>query len=318
VIIRQWIFKFNFDYGIVSFTSLHASTTGYFIFTPKERYTKYFAHNHLKLMFDNLFDVGIGETMIYSGRGIKLGYLIPVTFYKFIEMGIQYRDNGNLYFDLQAKFIKNFEMQGTFLFDEDILSNLCDLEKYPYKTAYQLGVFWYEPFSIEDLSLIFEYTKIRPYVYTHYDIKNNYTAFGKNLGHRIGPNSDELMIKSNYNINEWLRFTFEYRYQREGENIYDHDGTLVKNVRGDIALTHGYVIETDRAYFLDSERVNTSFFSLGFRVEPIRNFIFDLSYNIVDQKKLAQDLSNKLSYTLFRFTLVYYCNFLSACPRFTC
>jgi hypothetical protein len=132
-------FKFNFDYGIVSFTSLQTSTTGYFSFTPEKRYTKYFAHNHLKLKFDNLFDVGIGETMIYSGRGIELGYLTPFTFYKFIEMGIQDRDNGNLYFDLQTKFIKNFEMQGTFLLDEDSLSNLGDLKKYTNKTAYQLG-----------------------------------------------------------------------------------------------------------------------------------------------------------------------------------
>ena len=297
--------KFNFDYGIVSFTSLHASTTGYFSYTPEERYSKYFAHNHLKLKFNNLFDIGIGETMIYSGRGIELGYLTPVTFYKFIEMGIQDRDNGNLYFDLQTKFINNLELQATFLLDENILSNLGDLDKYTNKTAYQIGAFWYNPLSINDLSLIVEYTRIRPYVYTHFNIKNNYTAFGANLGHRIGPNADELMFRSNYNFNEWLRFTFEYRYQREGNNVYADNGTLIKNVGGDIALTHGYVIETDGAYFLDGERVNTSFFSLGFKVEPIRDFIFDLSYNIMDQKKLVQNLSNKLSYALFRFTIEY-------------
>jgi hypothetical protein len=297
--------KFNFDYGIVSFTSLHASTTGYFSYTPEERYTKYFAHNHLKLKFDNLFDIGIGETMIYSGRGIELGYLAPVNFYKFIEMAIQDRDNGNIYFDLQTKFVKNLELQATFLLDENILSNLGDLDKYTNKTAYQFGAFWYNPLSLNDLSLIVEYTKIRPYVYTHFNIMNNYTAFGANLGHRIGPNSDELMFRSNYNFNEWLRFTFEYRYQRSGENIYSEDGTLIKNVGGDIALSHGYVLETDRAYFLDGDRFNNNFFSLGLRVEPVRDFIFDISYNYFNQQNITMNTSEKLYYALLKFTLEY-------------
>ena len=297
--------KFNFDYGIINFTSLHASTTGYFSFTPEERYTKYFAHNHLKLKFDNLFDIGIGETMIYSGRGIEFGYLTPVTFYKFIEMGIQDRDNGNLYFDLQTKFVKNLELQGTFLLDENILSNLGDLEKYTNKTAYQLGAFWYEPFGVNDLSLIFEYTRIRPYVYTHFNIKNNYTAFGANLGHRIGPNADEIMLRSNYNFNEWIRLTMEYRYQREGNNVYADDGTIIKNVGGDIALSHGYVIPTDRAYFLDGERVNTNIFILGLRLEPIRGFIFDISYNNRYQMNITKNISNSLSYALLKFSLEY-------------
>lgn len=297
--------KFNFDYGIISYTSFHASTTGYFSFTPEQRYTKYFAHNHLKLKFDNLFDIGIGETMIYSGRGIELGYLSPIGFYKFIEMEIQDRDNGNLYFDLQTKFVKNLELQATFLLDENILSNLGDLEKFTNKTAYQLGAFWYQPLNINDLSLILEYTRIRPYVYTHFDLKNNYTAFGANLGHRIGPNADELMIRTNYNFSEWIRGTIEYRYQRKGNNVYADDGTLIKNVGGDIALTHGYVLPTDRAYFLDGERVNTNFFSVGFRVEPIRDFIFDISYNINNSANTTKNSSYKISYALLRFTLEY-------------
>ncbi len=297
--------KFNFDYGMITFSSLHASTTGYFSFNVDERYTKYFAYNHLKLKFDNLFDIGIGETMVYSGRGIELGYLTPLAFYKFIEMGLQDRDNGNLYFDLQTKFVKNLELQATFLLDENILSNLGDLEKFTNKTAYQLGAFWYQPFSVADLSLILEYTKIRPYVYTHYNIKNNYTAFGANLGHRIGPNADELMLKSAYNFNEWLRMSAEYRYSREGNNIYTDDGTLIKNVGGDIALTHGYENFDKKAYFLDGERVNTDFFSLGFIIEPLRDYIFDISYNYINKNNQTKNFTEKLGYLLFKFTLEY-------------
>jgi hypothetical protein len=113
------------------------------------------------------------------------------------------------------------------------------------------------------------------------------------------------MFRSNYNFNEWLRFAFEYRYQRSGENVYAEDGTLIKNVGGDIALSHGYVLETDRAYFLDGDRINNNFFSLGLRVEPIRDFIFDISYNYSNQQNIAMNTSEKLYYALLKFTLEY-------------
>lgn len=297
--------KFNFDYGIINFSSMHASTTGYYSYNLDDRYTKYIAFNRLKLKFKNLFDVGIGETMIYSGRGIELAYLSPVNFYKFTEMSIQDRDNGTLYLDMQTKFIKNLELQGTFFLDEDILGNLSDLEKYTNKTAYQVGAFWYEPLSINDLSLIIEYTKIRPYVYTHYDIKNNYTAYGALLGHRIGPNADELMIRANYNFSERLRFSSEYRYTRKGNNIYDDNGNLIKNVGGDAALSHGFVVVNQQAPFLDGQRVNYNFFSAGLRIEPLRGYIFDVSYNFQNKKNITKNISQNLSYALFKFTLEY-------------
>jgi hypothetical protein len=297
--------KFNFDYGIINFTSMHSSTTGYFSFNYNDRYTKYIAFNRLKLKFDKLFDFGIGETMIYSGRGIELAYLSPVNFYKFSEMSIQDRDNGNLYFDLQTKFMKNLELQGTFFLDEDILSNLGDLEKYTNKTGYQVGAFWYQPLSINDLSLIFEYTKIRPYVYTHIDIKNNYTAFGANLGHRIGPNADELMTRVNYNFNEWIRLSLEYRFVRKGNNVYDDSGNLIKNVGGDIALSHGAVVKNLEAPFLDGERVNYNYFISGLRIEPLRGYIFDISFNYRMEDNISKNIMNNTSFALLKFTLEY-------------
>ena len=116
-------------------------------------------------------------------------------------MSLQDRDNGNLYFDIQTSFIPNLELQGTFFLDENILSNLAELDSFKNKTAYQLGLFWYEAFTINNLSWILEYTRIRPYVYSHANIKNTYTAWGTNLGHRIGPNSDEIFTRLAYNVN---------------------------------------------------------------------------------------------------------------------
>lgn len=297
--------KFNFDYGVIHFTSLHASTVGNFSTDINQRYTKYFALNRLKLSFKKLFDIGIGETMIYSGRGIELGYLSPLAFYKFIEMDLQDRDNGTLWMDFQTNFLKKVQFQATFFLDENILSNLQDLDRYTNKTAYQLNAFWYSPFNIDDVSLIVEYTKIRPYVYTHRNPQNTYTAFGANLGHRIGPNSDEIMFRANYNLNERIRMSGEYRFSRSGKNLYDENGNLIKNVGGDIFLSHPDLVENTTAKFLDGERINTSHLILGFRIEPIRDFYFDIWYNYIINKNITKSFTDKLSYLLIKFTLEY-------------
>jgi hypothetical protein len=297
--------QFNFDYGIVHFTSIFASTVGEFSSNPDARYTKYWAFNRLKLSFKNLFDVGIGESIVYSGRGVELGYATPLGFYKFIEHSLQDRDNANLYLDFQTNFIDNFELQGILLLDENILSNLQDLDKYTNKTAYQFGLFWYQPLSLNDFSLVVEYTKIRPFVYSHVDSMNTYTAFGKNLGHKIGPNSDEIFSRLSYNFNEWIRMNFNYTFVRSGENIYDGDDNLVKNVGGDIYLNHDSRPENDKAYFLDGVRINNNIFEIGLKIEPVRDFIFDIVYNYNVESNLDQGYEVTNSYGFIRFTFEY-------------
>ena len=298
-------FGFDFNYGIVKFTSIHGSTVGDFSSDMNERYTKYWSFNRLKLSFKNLFDVGIGENIVYSGRGIELGYLSPLGFYKFVEESIQDRDNASLYFDLQTSFIPNLEFQATFFLDENILSNLQNLDSYKNKTAYQVGAFWYEAFTLNNLSLILEYTKIRPYVYSHINVQNTYTAWGTNLGHPIGPNSDEIFSRVDYNFTDWIRFSLEYHFIRRGENIYDDQGNLIKNVGGDLNISHGPNPENQDAIFLDGIRFDNNIFQLGLRIEPIRDFVFDIIYNYNQEKNLTKGNINKQSYGLIKFQLGY-------------
>jgi hypothetical protein len=297
--------QYNFDYGIVHFTSIHGSTVGEYSRIRSERYTKFWAYNRFKLSFENLFDIGIGESIIYSGRGIDIAYLSPLAFYKFVEHSIQDRDNGNLYFDMQTSFINNLEFQATFLLDENILSNLQNLESYKNKTAYQLGVFWYEALTIENLSMMLEYTKIRPYVYSHYDIKNTYSGWGVNLGHPIGPNSDEIFTRAAYNFNDWIRLILDYHYIRSGENLYDESGNIIKNVGGDISLTHGANPIDENAIFLDGIRIDNHIINWNLRIEPVRDFIFEIIYNFNHEKNITYDLTSDRSYGEIKFTLNY-------------
>jgi len=289
-------FKLDFNYGIFSFTSLHAATVGQFDPIRDDNYTKYMATNRFKLSFKNLFNIGLGESIIYSGRGIDIAYLNPFAFYKFVEMSLQDRDNATLWLDLETNCFKNLELQATFFMDDDPFGNLSDLNNYINKTGYKLSAFWYTPFSISDLSLIFEYTRIRPYVYSHINPKDTYTAWGQILGDQIGPNSDEILIEAAYNVNDWMRFNFDYQYIRHGDNIYDSQGNLLFNAGGDPFVAHRDGIDPIDIEFLDGERINKNIFTFDFRIEPIRQFVFDIVFRQIMQKNITQEITNNSSY----------------------
>ena len=292
--------KMDFNYGIFSFTSLQASTVGDFNIDRNLNFTKFIALNRFKLHFDNVIEFGLGENIIYSGRGIDLAYLNPFAFYKFEEMSLQDRDNGALWLDFQTHFIKNLELQGTYFLDDNPLGNLQDFSNYINKTGYQLGAFWYSPFSISDLSIVLEYTRIRPYVYSHTNPKNSYTAWNQILGHPIGPNSDEIFVRIAYNLNEWTRFSFDYQYIRHGENIYDSQGALSFNAGGDAFVPHRTNIDPVQIEFLDGERINTNIFTIGFRFEPVRQFVFDLVFKETMKKNITYDISDNSSYAYLK------------------
>lgn len=295
--------KFSFKYGIISFTSIHASTVGKFMEIDTDRYTKFFAMNRLKLSFENVADFGLGEIIVYSGRGMDLAYLNPLLFYKFAEMSLQDRDNGLFFIDAKTNFLKNIEFQGTFFLDENLIGHLQHISRFSNKTAYQFSGMWYEAFGLSDLSLIAEYTKIRPYVYTHDNPQNTYTAYEQLVGHKIGPNSDEIFVKAAYNLSPWVRPAISYSYIRKGENIVDESGTLIKNVGGDVFQPYRYDVDPVDAPFLDGNRINITEIILSLRLEPFRDIIFDISYNYISKDHFSEGFKDDLSYAQLIMTL---------------
>ena len=207
--------KLNFNYGIVRFSSIFASTVGYMQENRDDRYTKYFSAHRIKVAIPDIVDLAISDVVVYNGR-IEFAYLNPILLWHFAEKSLQDRDNKNFILDFKTKFIKNVEFQGTLFVDDDeqfaIFSGGTTRSQ---KYVYQFGTMIYEPL-IKNLSLTVEYTKIRPYTYTHYDIKDNYTAYGANLGHRIGPNADEFFSRITYNISNWGRINLEYSRREAG------------------------------------------------------------------------------------------------------
>jgi len=62
--------RMDFNYGILSFTSITASTVGTHSLIREDNYTKYYAYNKFKFDINGIGDFGVGEVIVYSGRGL--------------------------------------------------------------------------------------------------------------------------------------------------------------------------------------------------------------------------------------------------------
>lgn len=296
--------KLNFKYGIVRFSSIFASTVGYMQLNREDRYTKYFSAHRIKVAVPKIADLSISDVVVYNGR-IEFAYLNPILLWHFAEKSLQDRDNKNFILDFQTKFLKNVEFQGTlFVDDDEQFAIFTGKTTRSQKFVYQLGTMIYEPF-IKNLSLTLEYTKIRPFTYSHYDIRDNYTAYGVNLGHRIGPNADELFTRLTYNISDWGRINLEYSRVRKGNNIYDANGNLLVNAGGDIAQGHRTGIDPEEAPFLAGNRVNTDAVGINFRWIPIRSYIFDFYYGYSIENHVTEGFKKDHSFGYIRMNVEY-------------
>ncbi len=297
--------KLQVKYGVLQFMHLHASMPGQFFQNREERYTKYFATNRLNINLKNFINFGFGEVVIYNGR-IDFAYLNPFLLYLEAEKNLQDRDNKNFFLDFQTNFIKGFEITGTYYIDDDQgFASFFGKTSIDQKIGYQIGAMAYEPLGLKDLSLYLEYTKIRPYVYSHYDIKDNYTSQGVILGHQLGPNADEIFTGLDYNLSHKVRLSADYRYRRKGSNILDDAGNIIKNVGSDVFFTYRPGIDDPDATFLEGDRINTNIINISLRFQIIRNFWFTLEYSYMIDDYVAKRYKKETSFAAFRMNIDY-------------
>ncbi len=243
--------RFDAKFKSLKYTFLHAwlvGTRGQVVFTvPSDtsaRFTedvaadKYFVAHRLEFSLPGLFDFGFQEMLIYSNRSPDLAYLNPLTIIESSQRSRGERDNAYWAFDVQLHFIPQIEVSASITFD-DINLPIIFSDKWNAMYAWQAGMFYADMFGIANTSLMLEYTRIEPYIYSHARSReDNYTSLDRNLGPRIGPNADSWFIRIDYLPSQNLTFSLRTSFDRKGENIRDAGGQVIKNVGSDVFLPH--------------------------------------------------------------------------------
>ncbi|MFZ5432509.1 MAG: capsule assembly Wzi family protein, partial [Calditrichota bacterium] len=211
---------------------------------------------------DNLL-LGLSQGVIYGDRGVQLAYLTPVNFLYSVQHSQDDKDNFLLGFDGTWRPIRGLKLYGEALFDDIVVGDLTTSSGNN-KSAYTVGFQGIIPADIlRQFDATLEYTKIRPFVYTHFFASNIYTHWTSPLGYSQEPNSDYFTAQLRYTFYP-VQASIMASRQRHGSNA---DG---RNAGGDIYLP-SYDGNSAIYPFLAGKLNKTSRFGVALNVELLPN-----------------------------------------------
>jgi len=202
-------FKFTALWGV-----LQHYNTDFFIGNHKE---KYIAAHRLEFAPFDFMELGLYETLIYSGRKFEPGYLNPVMFYRSAEHYLGDRDNATMGLDVELTLVPNTKIYGE-LFLDDLTTGKLGSGFYGNKFAYLVGGYYVDAAGIPNVDVRIEYARVRPYTYSHKFDLNSYRHYSTGLGHWTGPNSDDLYLELAYRYSRRLKFKSFFEARRHGAN----------------------------------------------------------------------------------------------------
>jgi Capsule assembly protein Wzi len=218
----SWL-RFNYFHAWLNSDVIDSSLSysTYIPGTSRQFYrSKYMASHTLTIIPTKGLDFSLGESIIYTDK-LQFSFLIPIMFFKLADNYLNdYNNNasGNsqFFFGVSSRNqIKNTHLYGTLFIDEISLENIFNPDKQKNQLGFSLGG------SITDLPLengtfTLEYTKIYPFVYTHYIPTETYTSSSFLLGDWMSNNADRIYASINYRILRGLQTKIWAQYIRKG------------------------------------------------------------------------------------------------------
>lgn len=280
--IKYWRFKFT------SFTGFLRAYPE--IYENGELQSKSLSAHRIELNLHRHLQIGLHETMIYGGRLLEPAYLNPIMFYRSAEHYLAYEDNAAMGLDVDWSALRNLKFYGE-LFIDDITTSELGTGFYGNKLGYQAGLFAVNLFKIPNLDGRLEYTRIRPYVYSHKRAISVYQHFNTILGHRIGPNSDDLLLALKYRYSKSLIFETSFEQQRWGANTDSVNygrNPVFNNGPGDPVYLDLLSGQKHKLYVWNSK----------IQYELFRNFYFNLEYSQATVK--SEPFENETGTKIYR------------------
>ncbi|MCF7858711.1 MAG: hypothetical protein K9N07_05225 [Candidatus Cloacimonetes bacterium] len=155
-----------------------------------------------------------GEEIVYGGRSIDPSYLLPHTFLRATEHNLRDRDNVLIFGGLKFKLLEKNTFYLNLIFDELSKSKLFS-DWWGNKYAFQIG----NSILLNDqknFRLTFEFTAVRPWMYTHKILHNKFSHDGIGLGFPSGSNLFQVNGEINYNLYNNLSTNVHFSFTKQG------------------------------------------------------------------------------------------------------
>ncbi len=200
--------RFVADFEAFRFSYFHANLKGI-------SQGRYFVGHRLDILLPRGLQVGIYETVVYGGRGVQFEYLNPFVFYNILEKQLGDLDNKTAGVDLTLMVTPGLRAYAE-VFIDDLNVSKSISRFWGNKLAYHIGMQWSQPLKWREGELFATYTRIDPYVYTHYNPLNVYVHYNESLGSKLGPNSDRYYFGIVYQPQRDIRTELSFSSRRHG------------------------------------------------------------------------------------------------------
>lgn len=265
--------RFDANFSRVNYTFLHGFLES---ITPADTlYTnpdgrprtinaqKYMSAQRLEVSPRSNVLLAFSQAVVYGDRGLQLGYLTPLNFLYSVQHSNDDKDNLLISFDGKWRPTPGLKFYGELLLDDVLVSDLFQGTGNS-KNAYTVGVHGIVPRQFwEKFDARVEYTKIRPFVYSHFFEVNTYSHWTSPLGYTREPNSEFINLRLGASFYP-LYMSVGYERQNHGANTED------KDVGGSIYEAN-YEGNNESFPFLDGRFEHTERISLSARYEVLPN-----------------------------------------------
>lgn len=304
--------RFDLNYKALHYSFMYSSLRGDSL-GIKEIAMKNLVSHRLTLSLSNRLRFGIYEALVTVDRPFNITYLVPLSLLRGadynagnVQSGL---NNALMGFDVEYMPVNKFAMQGTLLIDDLNFSTFFDNKTKDGTPAndnrfgIQIGTIWTDAFTVPDLTTSLEYTLLDPFVYTHRTNKAQYTNWALPIGHNLGPNSDEIALKLNYNFSSRLRAELLYQHQRSAKGVVIENDSLIINYGGDINRGDADIRQPHK--FLEGNRINRDVLTFNLSWQPIRQYFFNLKFVHRNIDKIFDSSSLKDTFGFFTFSVLY-------------
>jgi len=220
----KWL-EFHYTHAWLS-SEVVDSVRSYYVPTGafREVYTrKYLAANMFIIKPVKNLHLALGNSIIYSDIPVQPAYLMPFLFYRSVDHLLSGQDNragqnGQLFFDVSIRNIKNVHLYGTLFIDELQLATIWDKEKNRNHLSFKSGIRLSNLLK-SNVSLIAEYTRSNPYSYRHFVPSTTFNSSNFKLGNYLGDNSHETYLALLYKPIPRLNARIYYSKVEKGEYL---------------------------------------------------------------------------------------------------
>lgn len=130
---------------------------------------------------------------------IRLAYANPLIFSALPGQGLSGSNNFLLGGTFRYDLLRTLRVYGQIMIDD-----LGKKGTVHHKTGFQLGLKYFNAFTLKHLHLQFEYNKVNPYSYAATDAAQSYTHYNQPLAHPLGANFSEMSASLQYKIGDFF------------------------------------------------------------------------------------------------------------------